>query len=108
MRCKLYRSLDQPSSFFGIRGRFMTVMGLVGAAGAVLGIVAGIVLGGNIFGFMVFLVTIVVGYFWVISLQSKMSDRDLTRLLNARSYRRYVRVPPGRVARLWRKGPGLG
>ena len=41
MRRRVYRSLDRPAAFFGIRGRFMWVMALGAALALVVGLVAG-------------------------------------------------------------------
>jgi hypothetical protein len=38
---RMWRSLDQPSAFFGIKGRFMTLFIIIGAAAAVVAIVMG-------------------------------------------------------------------
>ena len=53
MMRKVYRSLDQPSAFFGIRGRFILVMlvgtALVSVPSLVIGMVTTALLGGGVF-----------------------------------------------------------
>ena len=101
MKCKVYKSLDHPSAFFGIRGRFITLLGtLIFVAAVIAGIVGSIL--GSLFGFTMFFIGVASAYFFVMSLQSKFSDRELTRRLNARKYVRYVHVRPGPVRAYWK------
>lgn len=100
MRCVVYRSLDKPSSFFGIKGRFMTWMGLLLVADLFLAFIIGAFLG-TLFAFAIFVIGAVAAYLFVMSLQGKSSDRAFSLKMNARRYPRYVRTPPGPFMGFW-------
>ena len=55
---RIWRSLDQPAAFFGIKGRFMTLFVLIAAAAAVIALTAGssygTMLGMVVFGALAF------------------------------------------------------
>ena len=74
MRRKVYRSLDRPAAFFGIRGRFMWVMALGGAIALVVGLVAGRAVA-TVAGFGAGLVGAVAAYLLTLSLQSRIDER---------------------------------
>ena len=101
MKCRVYKSLDHPSAFFGIRGRFITLLGTLILVVAVVAGVVGSVFG-SLFGFTIFFIGAACAYFYVMSQQSKYSDRELSRRLNARKYVRYVHVRPGPVRAAWK------
>lgn len=93
MKHKVWRSLDRPSSFFGIRGRFMRVLLGLGGAGAVAALAAGSVFGG-LAGMLVLALSLAGAYMAVTSLQGKMSDRGLSRRLASRRIPPSVRIQP--------------
>lgn len=101
MRCIVYRSLDKPSAFFGIRGRFTTWMvGLLGADLFVAFIVGAFF--GTIFAFLGFVIGAVAAYMYIMGIQGKSSDRTFSMKMNSRKYRRYVRTPAGALRHIWK------
>lgn len=101
MRCSVYRSLDKPSAFFGIRGRFTTWMGLLLAADLFVALLVGLMLG-SFFGFLVFVIGAVSAYVYIMGLQGKSSDRAFSQKMNSKKYPRYVRTPAGAFRHIWR------
>ena len=93
MRCKVYRSLDRPSSFFGIKGRFLGWYLLVVGAALVLSVAIGIATAG-IIGFVLFIAGAAGAYVLVMSLQDKSTDREFSLRLAARKYPRFYRLRP--------------
>lgn len=93
MRYKVWRSLDRPSSFFGVKGKFAYVfLGLAGA-GAMLSFVIGGMMG-SLVGMIAFALCCVGAYMGVISLQGKMTDRGLSRFLASRKTPRFIHTRP--------------
>ena len=93
MKYRVWRSLDRPSSFFGIRGKFAYVFLAFAVAGAMLAAVAGRVAGG-IVGMVIFACVCVGDYMMVTSLQGRMSDRGLARFLASRRTPACIHVRP--------------
>lgn len=99
MQLKVYRSLDRPSAFFGIRGRYQSIalyaylvdlvvsFFIAQASNGLIGVLAFIAIGALI-------------YLGTIYLQGMHSDRALFRMLSARRLPSYVKVPPCRVSSL--------
>jgi len=99
MKYKIWRSLDRPSSFFGIRGKFAYV--LLGLAG--IGAVFSFFVGGatnSLIGMIAFACCCVGAYMAVISLQGKMTDRTLSRFLASRRVPRYIHTRPRSIRSL--------
>lgn len=83
MRRKIYKSLDKPSSIFGIKGSYLTwVMAGAGVAFVVAMLVGNITNG--LVGTLLFLALMVGVYLWVISFQSKYSERTRDKLFTSR------------------------
>ena len=88
MKYRVWRSLDRPSSFFGIRGKFAYVFLAFATAGAMVSMVIGNMTGG-ITGMLAFACCCIADYMLVTSLQGKTSDdsdvfrRAITRLMDA-------------------------
>lgn len=101
MRCPVYRSLDKPSAFFGIRGRFTTWMVGFLVADLVVAVVVAIVTV-SMFGFLVFVAGAVAAYLYIMSLQAKGSDRAFSMKMNSKKYPQYVRTPAGAFRHIWR------
>jgi len=101
MRRKVCRSLDRPSAFFGIRGRFIYVLVLIVAAGLVPSIVVG-KLTSMIFGFGVLLVVAVAAYFVTTSLQSRIDEKDMMKVLAKRRLPERYRVRPKALRNIWK------
>lgn len=101
MRRKVYRSLDQPPTFFGIRGRFTLVM-LIGTAfvsvpSLVVGIVTTALLGGG-----VFLIGAASVYMLTLSLQTRIDEKDFWKVVARRAYPSIYRVRPKHIRNIWR------
>ena len=101
MRRKVYRSLDRPSSFFGIRGRFIMVTLAIVAVGLVPSIVIG-KLTNMLLGFGILLVTAVVAYFVTTSLQSKIDEKDIWKMVAKRRFPDLYRMRPKSVRNIWK------
>lgn len=90
---RIWRSLDQPAAFFGIKGRFMTLFAIIAGAAAVLALVIGSSYG-TMIGMLIFGALAFCNYMLVQSIQAKMSDKEFSRLLNGRNFCRYIKVSP--------------
>lgn len=97
MRYKVYKSLDKPSSLFGLRGSYLryAIIGIVVAA-MVCFIVAGVTNG--LVGILLFIVLVAVVYFLVLRIQSKFSERERTKWFCAHELPDYIIVPPKRLS----------
>lgn len=102
MKCQLYRSLDRPSAFFGIRGRFLTWFGFIAGGVMVVSFIIGSFTS-SFFGFLVFFGLGAAAYGFILSLQSRSSDRVLTMKVNSRRYPSFFRVPSYAFRHLWRR-----
>ena len=105
MTRKVYRSLDRSASVFGIRGRYLVVM----AVGAGLALVVGVAVGsalGMIPGAGVTLLGGLAAYIATVTVQSKIDERDLVKVIARGSLPWAWKVPPRHVRNLW-KGLGL-
>ena len=101
MKRRVYRSLDRPATFFGIKGRFIVVM----AAGSTVAVFLAIVIGGvtsMLVGFAVILVGAVIAYFLTTSLQSKIDEKDIWKSIEKRGYPDCYRVRTKHVRNIWR------
>lgn len=101
MRRRVYRSLDRPAAFFGIRGRFMWVMALGGALALVVGLVAGRAVA-TVAGFGAGLVGAVAAYLFTLSLQSRIDEKDIWKRIVRKGYPSLYRVRPKHVRNIWR------
>ena len=101
MKRRVYRSLDRPATVFGIRGRFLWVMALGGALAFIIGMVVGGV-SSMIMGFGASLLAAVGAYLVTMSLQSKINEKDIWKLLVKRGYPRVYRVPPKHIRNIWK------
>ena len=93
---RTWRSLDHPSAFFGIKGRFMSLFILIAAAAAVIAIVMGSSYGSMI-GMLVIGGLLFCDYLLVLSIQAKMTDKEFSRMISSRSLPRFIRVTPDSV-----------
>lgn len=101
MRRRVYRSLDRPATFFGIRGRFIIVM----VAGAALAAFVGIIVGGctsMLMGFGVVLVLVIVAYFLTTTLQSRIDEKDIWKTVVKKAYPACYRVRQKHIRNIWR------
>ena len=97
----MYRSLDRPAAFFGLRGRFMWVMVLGGALALVGGLVVGRAVA-MIAGFGAGLIVAVAAYLFTLSLQSRIDEKDIWKRVVRRGYPSLYRVRPKHVRNIWR------
>ena len=101
MKRRVYRSLDHPATVFGIRGRLMWVF----AVGGALALIVGLVVGGAtsmILGFGAGILAGVGAYLMTLSLQSRIDEKDLFKMIIKRSYPSLYRVRPKHIRNLWR------
>lgn len=101
MKRRVYRSLDRPATVFGIRGRFLWVAVLGGALALIVGLVVGAV-SSMIVGFGAGLLAALAAYFLTLSLQSKVDEKDLFKMIVKRSYPALYHVRPKHVRNIWR------
>ena len=101
MKRRVYRSLDRPATVFGIRGRFLWVMVLGGALALIVGMVVGGVTS-MILGFGAGILAGVGAYLMTLSLQSRIDEKDLFKMIIKRSYPSLYRVRPKHIRNLWR------
>ncbi len=101
MRRRVYRSLDRPSTFLGIRGRFLIVMGLGGAISVIIALVVG-QLTSMLVGFGVAILLMAAFYFLTTSLQAKIPEKNIWKILVKRAYPGVYRTTPKHVRNIWR------
>lgn len=83
MRKKVYKSLDKSASLFGIKGSYITWA--LAAVGASVGV--GMIIGtitNSLVGFLTGLVLSVIAYLFVISFQSRFSERERNKWMASR------------------------
>ena len=91
---RVWRALDQPSAFFGIKGRFMVLFLILAGVGALIGLSIGSSMG-NLVGMIVIGLLIFCDYMLILSIQGKMSDGEFSRMVCKGNLPRYVKVMPG-------------
>ena len=91
-----WRSLDEPLSFFGIKGRFMVVFIIVGAFAGMTSLALG-----NTFGRFITLTflagALVADYMLIQVLQNKYTEREFARMLAKNKMRMHVKVLPENI-----------
>jgi hypothetical protein len=102
MKYRVWRSLDRPSSFFGIRGKFAYIFLGIAAAGALLAFVVGGATN-SLVGMLAFAGACVGDYLLVISIQGKMSDRTLARYLASRRTPLFLKMQPRSISSYLKK-----
>ncbi|MBR6038045.1 MAG: hypothetical protein IKP53_04810 [Candidatus Methanomethylophilaceae archaeon] len=101
MKRRVYRSLDRPATVFGIRGRFMYVMFVGGALALVVGLVAGRA-SSMVLGFGAGILAAVAAYLLTLSLQSKVDEKDIFKMVARRSYPTLYLVRPKHIRNIWK------
>ena len=101
MRRRVYRSLDRPATVFGIRGRFLWVMALGGALALIIGMVVGSVTS-MIVGFGAGLLAVTGAYFVTVSLQSRIDERDIWKMVVRQGFPALYRMKPKHIRNLWK------
>ena len=99
MQLRVYRSLDRPSAFFGIRGRYQSLALYALVADLLVSFFAGQWTNGLI-GVLVFVALGAVIFLGTIYIQGMYSDRTLFRLLAARRLKGYIKVRAQRLESL--------
>lgn len=90
---RVWRALDQPASFFGIKGRFMTLFLLIAAGAATVAICLGSSFG-SMAGILIFGALAFCDYMLILSIQAKLSDKAFSRLLSKRRLTGYIKITP--------------
>lgn len=96
MKRKIYRSLDKPSAFFGIRGKYIWLLAIM----VIIMLMAAVIFSksiGTIPASLVFFCGAITAYSVVVSTQAKMSEREFMRFLSSRRIPRAFRIPPQRI-----------
>lgn len=93
MRLKVYKSLDESSSTFGLKGSYFKIA-LGGAVAALaVAVMVGKALNGLV-GLVVFLVLVLAVYFGVLAFQAKYSERERKKWMCVRKLPDFVAVEP--------------
>lgn len=103
MERRVYRSLDRPVAFFGVRGRYTTWLAMGLGGDLVLSLVVGMMTVGMI-GVVLFVAGAIAIYLYIISFQERMSDRELDRKLNGRRLASCIRRKPVCIRRILSEG----
>ena len=90
---RVWRALDQPASFFGIKGRFMTLFLLIAAGAATVAICLSSSFG-SMAGIFLFGALAFCDYMLILSIQAKLSDKAFSRLLSKRRLTGYIKITP--------------
>lgn len=90
---RAWKSLDEPLSFFGIKGRYMVVFLLLGGFAGLFALALG-----NTFGRFVTIsfmaVALVADYLVIQMLQNRFTEREFSRMLAKNKMRLHVKVLP--------------
>lgn len=90
---RAWKSLDEPLSFFGIKGRFMVVFLIIGGFAGMTSLALG-----NTFGRIVTLLflaaALIADYLFILRIQNRYSEREFARMLNKNRIRMHVKVLP--------------
>lgn len=101
MKRRVYRSLDRPASIFGIKGRFMLLVGIGAGLAAVIGIVVGKV-ASMLAGVGTVLLIMLGVYFLTTSLQARIDEKDIWKVIVRRAYPDAYRVSPKPLRTMWK------
>ncbi len=101
MRKKVYRSLDKPSEFFGIKGRFMMVMFFLCVFSIALSVMVG-QLTGMIFGIGAAILLCAISYLATIVLQSRIKEKDFFKAVTKKLYPGIYTVRPKHIRNIWK------
>lgn len=94
MRYNVFRSLDRPASFLGIKGKFFIIIAASAGVFGFVGIVLGVMFQSGVVGFSTFFGGIAIGTMITLTLQDRMSVRQLTRFLSSRKCPDFIQVQP--------------
>lgn len=97
MRYTIYKSLDKPSSLFGLKGTYLTIC----IAGAGVGLFPAVLVGSitnGLIGTILFIGCAAGSYFGTLRFQSKFSERERAKWLSSRNLPDYIAVPPRKLS----------
>ena len=94
---RIWRALDAEATFFGIRGRYIMLFAVIAAGGCIpcLCIQSAV---GSLPGTISFITMVALDYFYIMTVQSRLTVRQFSRMMARRQLRRYSRVRPISVA----------
>ena len=101
MQRKVYRSLDKPTAFFGIRGKYTTWLGMLVGVAAILALFSGQLTIGFV-GWVTFGICAVGAYLFILNYQERVSDRELDKIMDSKRFTSCIRRAPGPVRNLWK------
>ena len=91
MRYRVYRNLDRPFAFLGLKGRYIPV-----ALAGLLGVIVLAIVLGTVFGTFVGLASAVVlivgGYLALMEIQQRFGEKTLSRFMAGRRLPRFILV----------------
>lgn len=93
---RVWRALDQPSAFFGIKGRFMVLFLIIAGASLIIGLSVGSVTG-SLLGLIVIGILLFCDYMLILSIQGRMSDGEFSRMISKSGIPRFIKVNPGSI-----------
>lgn len=97
MRYTVYKSLDKPSSLFGLKGSYFFYAAGGALVGAVLALTIGAITNGLI-GMLLFIVLLVIDYAVIMGIQTKYSERERTKWFCSHKLPSFITVPPRRLS----------
>lgn len=101
MKLRVYRSLDRPAAFFGIKGKYQSLALYAFLADLVVSFLFGRMTNG-LLGVLAFISLGALIYLGTIYVQDKYSDRTLMRLFSSRRLPGYIKILPGRISSLFK------
>lgn len=93
MRRKIYKSLDKPSSLFGIKGSYLSWVIIGAGVSLVISLMVNAMTNGLV-AILFFLALMVGVYLWVVSFQSKYSERTREKLFSSRDLPDVILLQP--------------
>ena len=102
MRCRVYRSLDNPSSLFGMKGVYLVVFIVLAGASAIVSFLVG-ALTSSIVGTLLMIASAVGSYLAVMLLQGRFTEKELRMYLASLRIPSAIRILPIRFRYLWNR-----
>lgn len=102
MKIQVYKSLDKPSSFLGLKGSYALYAGV----GVVIALCcAGYIssLSNGLIGILSFVGLSVVAYLLVLRVQASLTERELKKFLSGKRLPDFIDVKPEKMRRYVRK-----
>lgn len=98
MRCTVYKALDRPSSFLGLKGSYLTYTAILGGVGIVVGIFVGTLTIGLV-GLVVALLLFAAAYACVMAFQARYSEKQKDHLIASYRLPDFIVMPPHRLSK---------